>query len=106
MADRLAEALDRLMPEDLHKRQALQRWVADEVRISGCPNACSAHPAAQLGIGCINQKVDGVIVPHAHVYTGAGVTQGRPHLAKDETNICYPVDAWLEHVESLLKLRV
>ena len=106
MADRLAEALDRLMPEDLHKRQALQRWVADEVRISGCPNACSAHPAAQLGIGCINQKVDGVIMPHAHVYTGAGVTQGRPHLAKDETGICYPVDAWLERVESLLKLRV
>jgi len=104
MADRLAEALDRLLPEDLHKRHALQRWVADEVRISGCPNACSAHPVAQLGIGCINQKVDGVIVPHAHVYTGAGVTHGRPHLAKDETNICYPIDAWLERVESLLKL--
>jgi hypothetical protein len=64
------------------------------------------HPAAQLGIGCINHKVDGVIVPHAHVYTGAGVTHGRPHLAKDETTICYPVDAWLERVESLLKLRV
>ena len=106
MADRLAETLDRLMPEDLHKRQALQRWVADEVRISGCPNACSAHPAAQLGIGCINHKVDGVIVPHAHVFTGAGVTQGRPHLAKDETNICYPVDAWLEHVEKLILSRI
>ena len=106
MADRLAEALDRLLPEDPQKRQALQRWVADEVRISGCPNACSAHPAAQLGIGCINQKVDGAIVPHAHVYTGAGVTQGCPHLAKDETGICYPVDAWLDRVQTHLLARI
>jgi sulfite reductase beta subunit-like hemoprotein len=106
IADRLAESLDRMLSEDPNKRQALQRWVADGVRISGCPNACSAHPAAPLGIGCINQKVDGVIVPHAHVYTGAGVTQGRPHLAKDETGICYPVDALLERVQNLLLARV
>lgn len=106
VADRLAESLDRLLPDDPHKRQALQLWVADEVRISGCPNACSAHPAAQLGIGCLNQKADGAITPHAHIYTGAGVTQGLPHLATDETGICYPIDAALERVESLIKLRV
>jgi sulfite reductase beta subunit-like hemoprotein len=106
VANKLAETLDGLMPDDPHKRQALQRWVADEVRISGCPNACSAHPVAQLGIGCINHKVDSAIVPHAHVFTGAGVTQGRPHLSKDTTGVPSPIDIALEQAKAHILARM
>jgi sulfite reductase beta subunit-like hemoprotein len=96
VADRLAEALDRYLPAATQERQALQRLVADEVRISGCPNACSGHPAARLGIGCVNQKVDGQIVPHARIFSGAGVEGGVPRLSEDETGALYDVGALVQ----------
>jgi hypothetical protein len=93
VADRLAEALDRFLPADTPVRQALRRLVADEVRVSGCPNACSGHPAARLGIGCINQNVKGAIVPHARIFFGAQVVDDVPRLAEDETGVLHPIGA-------------
>lgn len=84
VADRLAERLDAFLPADTPQKLALQRLVANDVRISGCPNACSGHPSAALGIGCINQNVGGAIQPFGRLLSGAGVTDGAPHLSTQE----------------------
>jgi sulfite reductase beta subunit-like hemoprotein len=81
VADAIAQALDHYLPADTPEKLILLRLVADEVRISGCPNACSGHPMARLGIGCINQKVEGEIRPYAQLFCDAGVTNGQPHLS-------------------------
>ena len=86
VADRLAAALDSYLPPDTPEKLALLRLVADNVRISGCPNSCAGHPAARIGVGCINLKVDGVIQPFARVVTGTGVTKGVPCLSADGEN--------------------
>ena len=81
LADRLAAAFDRYLPADTPEKAVLLKDVVDGLRVSGCPNACSGHLAARVGVGCINQKVDGEIRPFARVLTGAGVTDGVPHLS-------------------------
>ena len=81
VADAIAKELDRYLPADTPEKVNLLRIVADEVRISGCPNACSGHPVARLGIGCVNQKIEGEIRPHAQLFCDAGVTNGQPRLA-------------------------
>ncbi len=81
VADALAAELDRYLPADTEAKLALLRTSADGLRISGCPNACSGHPAACIGIGCLNQKVDGDIRPFGRVVTGAGVVDGVPQLS-------------------------
>ena len=86
VADRLAAALDRYLPPNTPEKLALVRLVADNVRISGCPNSCAGHPAARIGVSCINQKVDGMIQPFARMVTGAGVTKGVPRLSADGEN--------------------
>ena len=82
-ADKIAAALDRYLPANTPDKIALLKAVADGLRLSGCPNSCAGHPAARIGVGCFNQNVDGVVQPFARVLTGAGVTDGVPHLAAD-----------------------
>jgi sulfite reductase beta subunit-like hemoprotein len=81
VGDRIAAELDRYLPADTPEKRALLRVAADDLRLSGCPNACSGHPAARIGVGCILQKADGEIRTFMHVLTGAGVTDGVPRLA-------------------------
>ena len=83
VAERLAVALDRHLPPDTHEKRALLRLVTDELRISGCPNACASHHTARLGIGCLNQKVEGEVQPFARLFTGAGVRDGVPRFSKE-----------------------
>lgn len=83
VAERLAVALDRYLPPDTPEKRALLRLVTDELRISGCPNSCASHHTARLGIGCLNQKVDGEVQPFARLFTGAGVRDGVPHFSKE-----------------------
>jgi len=87
VADRLAEELDRYLPPDTPEKRALLKWVADDLRISGCPNSCAGHPAAKIGIGCINQKTEGEVVPFVRMFFGAGVTEGVPHLSEESESV-------------------
>ena len=99
VADRMAAALDRYLPPDTPEKLALLRLVADGLRISGCPNACAGHPAARIGIGCVNQKADGAIQPFARVLTGAGVAKGVPHLSTEgEDAQAFPIGAAISTV--------
>lgn len=81
VADRIAEALDAYLPPDTPEKLACLKRVADEVRISGCPNSCAAHPAVRFGVGCVNRRVEGVVRPYAQVLTGAGVVDGVPRIS-------------------------
>jgi sulfite reductase beta subunit-like hemoprotein len=99
VADCLAERLDRFLPADTPEKLALLRLAADDLRISGCPNACSGHPAARIGMGCINQKVNGMIQPYGRLFLGAGVTDGAPRLSTaDGEGKPEPVKALIEVV--------
>lgn len=49
---RLAEVLDQYLPATTEERRGLARLVTSGVRISGCPNSCTAHPAAKFGFQC------------------------------------------------------
>lgn len=105
VGDAITRELDRYLPADTPAKRNLLRIVADEVRISGCPNACSGHPLARLGIGCILQKEGSEIRPYAHVLVDAGVTQGAPHLATDETGERYSIEVLVPKVVNRLKAR-
>lgn len=82
VADRLASALDAFLPADTPARAALQRLATDEVRISGCPNACAGHPAARFGLGCQNQRIGGEVVACGRLFLGAGATAGEARLSE------------------------
>jgi hypothetical protein len=57
---------------------------------------------ARLGIGCINQKVDGEIRPHAQLFTDAGVSNGHPHLSVPTGDLS-TIEALVPKVVDLLK---
>jgi len=49
--------------------------------VSGCPNACSGHPVAQLGFVGAARRLEGRLVPHYVVQLGGRVTNGSARLA-------------------------
>jgi len=51
--------------------------ILDSIRISGCPNACGAHPAAVLGFQGMKKSIDGNLLPFLKVYTGADLRNGK-----------------------------
>jgi sulfite reductase beta subunit-like hemoprotein len=59
MADKIAAELDQLLPLDSAKRGELLKKIITGIKISGCPNACSAHVAAAIGIQGQKAKIDG-----------------------------------------------
>lgn len=63
IGERLAHALDAYLPADTPERRRLARLVTTEVRISGCPNSCTAHPAATFGFQCRKLGGQEVLIP-------------------------------------------
>ncbi|MEI6167208.1 MAG: nitrite/sulfite reductase [bacterium] len=67
LADTLAEHLDRLLPADTPEKMTWLRRITDDIRISGCLNSCSGHPAARFGFQGAKQrvgdKVEDVVMP-------------------------------------------
>jgi len=53
-----------------------------KVNISGCPNSCGHHPAADLGFSGRALRKDGHIYPAYGVYAGALIRQGQTQLAQ------------------------
>jgi sulfite reductase (ferredoxin) len=51
--------------------------------ISGCPDACSRHPVAQLGFMGSARRVNGRTAPHYVVMLGAKLEPGSTSLARD-----------------------
>lgn len=63
IGERLAHALDAHLPANTPERRRLARLVTTEVRISGCPNSCTAHPAAKFGFQCRKLGGQDVLIP-------------------------------------------
>ncbi len=82
VADMLAVALDAQEVTDDDEYVALRRLVADEVRLSGCPNSCAGHQAARLGVACFKQRVNGVLETVGKIFTGAGIVENTPRLSE------------------------
>ena len=52
------------------------------LNISGCPNACGHHPAADLGFSGKVLRKDTYIYPGYNVYVGAVIQDGKTKLAE------------------------
>ncbi|MBF0595800.1 MAG: sulfurtransferase TusA family protein [Candidatus Omnitrophica bacterium] len=52
------------------------------LNISGCPNACGHHPAADLGFSGKALRKDGIMYPGYSVYAGAVIHDGKTKLAE------------------------
>ena len=64
----VASRLDRLFAETPGLDPALRVRALDGIRISGCPNTCSAHAAARIGMQGQKAKIDGVLQPVYKVF--------------------------------------
>ena len=69
IGERLATALDGYLPANTPQRRILARLITTEVRISGCPNCCTAHPAAKFGFQCRKLGGQDVLVPFSPATT-------------------------------------
>lgn len=68
---------------DTPEKLMLLKAVTNDLRISGCLNACSGHPAAQIGIECLRRREGEAMKTLGRVFTGAGVGQdGRVRLSE------------------------
>jgi ferredoxin-nitrite reductase len=61
---------------DLVESAALGRNAALRVHVSGCPNSCAQHQAADIGLAGSKVRVRGATTNGYHVYLGADVTAG------------------------------
>jgi sulfite reductase beta subunit-like hemoprotein len=77
VGDLIAAELDRYLPPDTPEKLRLLKRMADDLRISGCPNACAGHPAARIGIEGLVRRDGGELRTLCSVFTGAGVGEDR-----------------------------
>jgi len=83
VADVIAAVLDRYLPPDTPEKLRLLKTVADDLRISGCPNACSGHLSARIGIECLRRRDGEDVKTLGHMFAGAGVgTDGKIRLSE------------------------
>ncbi|MEI7899242.1 MAG: nitrite/sulfite reductase [bacterium] len=81
--DAIAALLDRYLPPNTPEKLTLLKEVADNLRISGCLNACAGHPAAKIGIECSRRREGEVLKTVGVVFAGAGLGEhGEARLAE------------------------
>jgi sulfite reductase (ferredoxin) len=54
------------------------------INISGCPNACGRHPAADIGLFGAARRAHGRLVPHYVLQLGGRLGEGRTRLAEGQ----------------------
>lgn len=89
-ASRIAARLDDYFAGHPERKSRLACRIIADIRISGCPNSCSAHPNAAIGLQGQKNKFDGEAEPAYQLFTGASSTPfalsqitGDPIKAKD-----------------------
>jgi sulfite reductase beta subunit-like hemoprotein len=93
VADAVAAELDRHLPPDTPEKLRLLKVIADDVRISGCPNSCAGHPAARIGVECVKRRVGEEVKTFATLFTGAGVrADGKVRLSERQPGEPVPVE--------------
>lgn len=70
LADAIAGHLDALLPADTPEKLKQLKLITDDLRISGCLNSCSGHPAAWLGFQGVKQREGDTIEDAVLPFTG------------------------------------
>lgn len=70
IADMVAEEMDKILPADTPRKIEKLKLITSQLRISGCPNACSGHPSAKIGIQGQKQRVGEVMEEFGLIFTG------------------------------------
>ena len=69
IADAVAEELDKMFIDSPERKAKLLPIIVDSLRISGCHNSCSAHPAAAIGIQGTKRKLSKELEPVGLVFS-------------------------------------
>jgi sulfite reductase beta subunit-like hemoprotein len=102
VGDVIASVLDRYLPPDTPEKMNLLKVMADEFRISGCPNACSGHPAAKIGIECLRRREGEELKTVGFVCAGAVLgTLGESRLSERLPGGPVPVEQFAQKVLEL-----
>ena len=93
VADVIAAELDRHLPPDTPEKLKLLKVMANEVRISGCPNSCAGHPAAKIGVQCLKRREGEEVKVFGILFAGAGVgADGQVRLSGPVSGEPVPVE--------------
>jgi sulfite reductase beta subunit-like hemoprotein len=102
VGDGIAAVLDRYLPPDTPEKMNLLKMMADEFRMSGCPNACSGHPAAKIGIECLRRREGVELKTVGFVCAGAVLgTLGESRLSERVPGGPVPVEQLAQKVLDL-----
>lgn len=102
VADAIAAELDRHLPPDTPEKRKLLKVVADDLRISGCPNSCAGHPAAKIGIECLRRREGEEAKTYGALFAGAGVgASGKVRLSERLTGEPVPLENLAQKVLEL-----
>jgi sulfite reductase (NADPH) hemoprotein beta-component len=78
-----SRGLGRLLEEHLRARPDLVAAARDlQIKMSGCPNGCSQHHIAGIGLQGSARKVGGRVVPQYFVLLGGGVDDAGAHFGR------------------------
>ncbi len=102
VGDGIASVLDRYLPPDTPEKMNLLRVMTDDFRVSGCPNACSGHPAAKIGIECFLRREGEELKTVGFVCTGAVLGRlGESRLSERVPGGPVPVEQFAQKVLEL-----
>ena len=73
--------------------------IIDSIRISGCPNSCSGHPAVPLGFEGLKRNIDGQFELCFRVFVGGCLEGEKSRLAVAKENFYVPV----KHLQAFVK---
>jgi sulfite reductase beta subunit-like hemoprotein len=89
IADIIADKLDTLLPADTPNKIRLLKIVTNDLRISGCPNGCSGHHLAAIGIEGQKKRIDEILTDVGLIYSGCSANPAAPQLASTGTENQY-----------------
>jgi sulfite reductase (ferredoxin) len=84
LSRRLATAIHEVLQRDGLELDALGEL---KIHISGCPNSCGRHPAADIGLFGAARRVEGRMVPHYVLQLGGKMAEDRSRLAQGKCAI-------------------
>ncbi|QSH41583.1 nitrite/sulfite reductase [Lentisphaerota bacterium ZTH] len=96
MAQKIADKLDELLITSPELKTKLANRIVEMIRISGCLNSCSGHPAACIGMQGLKKKGE----PHYTMFLREGDNKFELSAPQEEP---LPLDAAAEKVIDILK---
>jgi sulfite reductase beta subunit-like hemoprotein len=68
-ANEITNELDKIIKSNPDLKVRMLDDFLSSIKISGCPNCCSNHPIAKIGLqGCKKKNSEGISIPHVKLY--------------------------------------